>query len=824
MPSTSSASASPATSSRARSHEQKRSSQDELIPLPTLKKRAAGDEDDEDEDDEDEDDDLIVHESQGLLGDGEDMSGATDGGFGDARGLGGGGIGAGVGKGKGGSRSRGQLKSLAINRAWRERHAWMYRHKYYRPLRLSFFVLLGVGAVALAVFSLRSALHVSSSHAPGSVSSSSHPPQNQSLLATTLRPEGMLSNGTHEWRRTVILISLDGVKPDYVRNYKLASVARIGLGDELFDVKHEPGPQDDDEEHEGAIIPGGIAVNHTTPEQDAAGKGGGKPAVIPPRPIPGIQPTVEIGHLLASSMLPIHPTLTFPNHWALLTGLYASSHGIVANDFHVQPRAGAGFKGVDPSAAASSAASGGSDSTANLASGRQFYYSDPARSWYAAWWLGEPVWATAERAGIPTAVHMWPGPPVTAAGDRPRYFREYEEGPGWDGVPARRVRDVLAWLGKPTVSTPDSAALGSAASTAASEVRPQLVCLYFPDVDKAAHKHGPDSAEVGTALASIDAAIAELRAGIQGMNATGVVDLIVVSDHGMASTSAPKTDRVVYLDRILGPELWAQIEHIDGYPSRGIRFKRPQLSQGWFFGLFGAASKEEVDDAEKALYERARARLEEERLRLMRASLGWSGPYHLYWREQLPEEWHLNDGGRMDGRLAPLWVVPTEGWGFTDEAEMKGWGGQFRPKGNHGYPLFDPFSAHPDPQALKRSMHAIFAASGPSFVPSRANPRVKLTHHTDAHVGWNMPVLGSFVDGGAAEGTGEGNGAASPAQGLGAVGTGKGKGRVDGAGTGAALRNLEVYELVCRLLGVPAVGRAPHNGTSGFWDNYVSGA
>ncbi|KAK0555617.1 hypothetical protein OC845_000188 [Tilletia horrida] len=822
------------------SDKSRRSEDEEHIPLPELRPRSSLTEKHDLGDDEDEDeDDLIVHESQGLLGnEGEDSTYSN----GHEGGIHLPGSPTSASRKGSHSSSKGTYRSLAINRAVRERNAWLYRHKYYRPLRLGFFLALGIGAITLAIFALRSVLHVSSSHAPGSVSSSSHPPSDEHLLASTLHSNATLTNGTHEWRHTVIFISLDGVKPDYVRNYKLKNVARIGLGDELFDAKPTE-PEDDEEEdvHDGAIIPGGIAVNHTEPLSDSnTGNGGGNGGLtgplpgldgagLPSRPVPGMGTpfTVPIGNLLASSMLPIFPTLTFPNHWSLLTGLYASSHGIVANEFHIQPKPKKSETKIGKNGAAAAAAAATSPEwniDANLAPGREFYYSDPARSWFSSWWLGQPIWATAERAGIPTAVHMWPGPPATSDGDRPRYFRKYEEGPNWDGKPERRVEDVLEWLGKPDVSTPASAGLGSAATNSKADVRPQLICLYFPDVDKAAHKHGPDSNEVDAALASVDVALGRLRAGIHKLNATGLVDLVVVSDHGMAATSAPGTDRVVYLDKVLGKDLWNQIESIDGYPSRGIRFKPPsKAGAGAFLGIFGGASQEDADRAERALYERAKVKLEKKRDELTRASLGWSGPFHVYWKEDLPKEWHLNDDGRMDSRLAPLWVVPTEGWGFTDEKEMKGWGGIFKPKGNHGYPLFDPFSDHPDPLALRRSMHAIFAASGPSFARSQANPAVKLTHHTTDHVGWNMPVLGALPPGATVPegGGGEGNGAASPAQGLGAVGTGGGKGRVDGAGTGAALRNLEVYDLICRVLGVPAAGRAAHNGTAGFWDQYV---
>ncbi|KZZ96068.1 ectonucleotide pyrophosphatase/phosphodiesterase family member 1 [Moelleriella libera RCEF 2490] len=81
----------------------------------------------------------------------------------------------------------------------------------------------------------------------------------------------------------------------------------------------------------------------------------------------------------APFMTPSFPSLTFPNHYTLVTGLYPESHGIVGNSFW------------DPDLAA------------------EFYYTDPARSLDARWWNGEPVWESAERQGLRAAVHMWPG-------------------------------------------------------------------------------------------------------------------------------------------------------------------------------------------------------------------------------------------------------------------------------------------------------------------------------------------------------------------------------------------------------------------------------
>lgn len=60
-------------------------------------------------------------------------------------------------------------------------------------------------------------------------------------------------------------------------------------------------------------------------------------------------------------MKPAFPTLTFPNHWTLMTGLHPESHGIIGNNFY------------DPSFDA------------------EFLYTDPSKSHDGRWWGGEPV-------------------------------------------------------------------------------------------------------------------------------------------------------------------------------------------------------------------------------------------------------------------------------------------------------------------------------------------------------------------------------------------------------------------------------------------------
>jgi len=198
----------------------------------------------------------------------------------------------------------------------------------------------------------------------------------------------------------------------------------------------------------------------------------------------------------AQAMKPSFPTLTFPNHYTLVTGLYPDHHGIVNNRF-IDPKTGAAFVYKDRYAAA-----------------------DPA------WWGGEPIWVGAERQGVRTATMFWPGSDVAIDGVRPSHWLYYDGSVTSDA----RVDHLLGWMDLPEGQ------------------RARLYTLYFDAVDHESHSHGPDSKEVDGALREVDAAIARLVAGLRARGLYERTDLVIVSDHGAVATS--KSLRT-YLDDVI---------------------------------------------------------------------------------------------------------------------------------------------------------------------------------------------------------------------------------------------------------------------------------
>jgi predicted AlkP superfamily pyrophosphatase or phosphodiesterase len=196
----------------------------------------------------------------------------------------------------------------------------------------------------------------------------------------------------------------------------------------------------------------------------------------------------------SGSMQPSFPSKTFPNHYTIVTGLRPDHHGIVNNNM------------VDPEIP-----------------GVTFSLGNAAAVTDRRWWDdGEPIWVTAENAGLTTAAMFWPGSEAAIRGVRPTYFARFDQSMAGDA----RVDQLLAWLDLPKGERPDFAT------------------LYFDAVDTAGHHGGPGSDEVNVALKSVDASMARLVAGLEARGLRDKVVLIIVSDHGMAPTSPERVARL----------------------------------------------------------------------------------------------------------------------------------------------------------------------------------------------------------------------------------------------------------------------------------------
>ena len=306
-------------------------------------------------------------------------------------------------------------------------------------------------------------------------------------------------------------------------------------------------------------------------------------------------------------MNPSYPTLTFPNHYTLVTGLRPDHHGVIHNKMR------------------------------DASLGR--FLSKEASAADGRWWAGgEPLWTTLERGGLPTAVLFWPGAMAEIHGERPSQWLPFDKAMSVDA----RVRQVLSWLDLPAAQ------------------RPRFVAVYFDEYDIAAHRCGTRCAGAIAAERELDAGLAQLRAGITARSNDQRIDLIVVSDHGMADVAR---GHIRYLDDIV--------------PADSIEY---------------------AEDGPLVLVT-PRAGREAQALRLV----GRHDHSECWRRESLPPAWHYG----THPRIPAIACQADEGWllqmrsskAFTQAV-----------KGEHGYAPETP------------SMRAVFVATGPDFRQGVALP------------------------------------------------------------------------------------------------------
>ena len=320
----------------------------------------------------------------------------------------------------------------------------------------------------------------------------------------------------------------------------------------------------------------------------------------------GITPNLaRVAHegVRAQWMTPSYPSLTFPNHYTIVTGLRPDRHGIIHNT-------------IDDGALGT------------------FKLSDRAAVSTTQWWGGEPIWVGAANAGLPTATMFWPGSEAEIGGRRPGRWQRFDK-----AVPsAARVDTVLGWLGEPAAT------------------RPRLATLYFDVLDTAGHAHGPASPEAHAAIRDADAAIGRLIDGLAARSLLDAVNIVIVSDHGMA-TVAP--GHVVVIDDMVMPA------------------DAVAVTSGQSVGFAPLPGRTAV--AERRL-------------------LGAHANYTCWRKGELPARWYY---GRHP-RVPPIVCQMHEGWDALPRARAA-----TRPagatRGSHGY----------DP-ALP-SMRALFVARGPAF-------------------------------------------------------------------------------------------------------------
>ncbi|CAO3701993.1 unnamed protein product [Rhizopus stolonifer] len=355
----------------------------------------------------------------------------------------------------------------------------------------------------------------------------------------TKRPaEKLYSNGTQDFASTVVLVSLDGFRPDYLER-------------------------------------------NITPHLNALANDG----------------------IRAKYLHPSFPPSTFPNHWTLITGLYPEAHGIVRNEFY------------DPDL------------------DMFFEHANATITKDHRWWKGEPLWYTSRKNRQKTASIMWPG--SNTRYNTPDYVVPFNN----SVTMQEKMQTTLNWL------------------DLSYDERPQMISIYVQQVDQEGHRGGPNGPKMNNYIQQVDDAVGYLTRGLEERSIDSHVHVVIVSDHGMASTDRGK---LIYYDDILPSNLLKYIQNTS--PTSILHFPHDM-----------------PEDVIQEMYQHL-------------SNYTQSHHFKVYLQQNMPDRYHYKDSNR----IFPIQVIPNTGYLFASHKMAAKDGGD-----HHGY------------DNLADDMRAIFLAKGP---------------------------------------------------------------------------------------------------------------
>ena len=319
----------------------------------------------------------------------------------------------------------------------------------------------------------------------------------------------------------------------------------------------------------------------------------------------------------SEGMIPPFPSKTFPSHISIVTGRYPEEHGILSNRMY--------------------------DPVFN-----EYYYigqnSKPVLE--GKWYEAEPIWVTSERQNKKAMTMFWPASESEIMGVRPSEYFVYDESIS----NSERVNQILKWIDYP------------------KNKKANFFSLYFSEIDSKGHYYGPNSTEVNSAIEKIDQTLGQLIVGLKSRDVYDDINIIITTDHGMASTSK---DSVIFLDDYIDLK---DIEVIDWGPASAILPKVETKSI--YSKLVDAHPKLDV-----------------------------------FLKGELPKELHYTNH-RI---IQPIIAIAQEHWSITDRATYISNPDRYN-GGNHGY-----YSSY-------ESMRGIFLARGPGFKKGFKGPGFSSIH------------------------------------------------------------------------------------------------
>tara|TARA_B100001029_G_C15056877_1_gene455085 strand:- start:1205 stop:2425 length:1221 start_codon:yes stop_codon:yes gene_type:complete len=197
---------------------------------------------------------------------------------------------------------------------------------------------------------------------------------------------------------------------------------------------------------------------------------------------------VEQNGTKATSLKPVFPSLTFPNHYSIATGAYSANHNITGNTFY--------------------------DKKLN----KKYSLYDKKSVRNPDFYKSEPIWVTAEKQNIKTGSFFWVGTEAPIKGVYPSIFKFYD-----GAVPFKsRIDSVINWF---QIDGPK---------------RPRLILLYFSEPDHTGHIYGINRNKINESVSEMDNLLGYLIDELKKIEIFSKLNIIITSDHGMVDVSENK--------------------------------------------------------------------------------------------------------------------------------------------------------------------------------------------------------------------------------------------------------------------------------------------
>ena len=230
-------------------------------------------------------------------------------------------------------------------------------------------------------------------------------------------------------------------------------------------------------------------------------------ALLDPKlPVPTLR-RLALEGASARIMTTVNPTVTWPNHTAMVTGVNASRHGLLVNGTIVQTGAWPPVK-IDP-------------------------WIPKAQMVHVP-----TVYDVAHESGLTTAQVDW-----VAIKSAPTITWEFPEVPGVTGLLERDLisRKIIDSADVEQFTKPNIVWRDQMWTAAAIDIirqhKPNLLLFHLLTLDSTHHAYGPGSLAASDAMAFLDSRVSELLTAIRAAGLQDRATVLVVSDHGFGKVT-----------------------------------------------------------------------------------------------------------------------------------------------------------------------------------------------------------------------------------------------------------------------------------------------